>query len=137
MDTFDFPYHTVGDEYPESSTLVRFGSGYQFASKPKGPDQIIFHLAITGLFWWIDRDGNIDWASNPLGNAGLLQKFYEGHRMYAPFLYNHPTRGIVTVRFHKPLPPFRSMKDAVSVDDERGLRGHQIETVNVDLILQP
>ncbi len=137
MDTFDFPYHTIGDEYPESSTLVRFGRGYQFASKPNGPDQIIFHLVLSPLFWWLDADNNVDWTANPRGNAGTLQKFYETQRLYNKFYYPHPTRGTVVVRFHKPIPPFRSIKDAVSSDTETGLRGHQIEPVNVDLILQP
>lgn len=137
MDTFDFPFHTIGDEYPESSTKVRFGRGYEFASKPKGPDQLIFHLTVSPLFWWLDQTLNIDRSSNARGNAGALQDFYEAHLMYEPFLYQHPTRGLLTVRFHKPLPPFKSIKEAVSEDPDKGLRGHQIEPVNIDFILQP
>lgn len=137
MDTFDFPFHTVGDEYPESSTIVRFGKGYSFASKPKGPDQIVFHLTINPLYWWIDDLGNINRTVNGKGNAATLQDFYEAHGQYQPFLYQHPTRGLVTVRFHKPLPPYRSIKEAVTEDTVLGLRGHQIEPVAVDLILQP
>lgn len=137
MDLFYFPYHTIGDEYPESSSIVRFGNGYMYASKPTGPDQLIFHLTITPLFWWMTQQGEIDWTANAWGNAGVLQKFYEAHRLYEPFQYNHPTRGLCTVRFSKPLLPFRSIKEAVTEDGEKELRGHQIEPVAVDLILLP
>lgn len=137
MQRFRYRYHTVGDEYPESSTIVRFGRGYSFASKPKGPDQIIFHLEVNGLCWWVDDLLNVDRTVMPHVNAGHLQDFYEAHRLYEPFEYEHPTRGVVTVRFSKPLPAFKSIKEAIVERPDIGRRGHSVEPVQIDLILQP
>lgn len=138
METFDYPFHTIGDEYPESSTVVRFGRGYSFASQPKGPDQILFHLNLTGFCWWTEFvTGNIDRTIFPQLNAGHIQDFYESHRLYEPFAYQHPTRGLSTVRFAKPLPSFKSIKDAVIERLDYGIRGHSVEPFQIDLILLP
>lgn len=137
MRIFDYPYHTISDEYPESSTIVRFGRGYSFASKPKGPDQIMFHLKMQGFAWWADPFGNIDRQVFSQQNAGHIQDFYEYHRMYEPFSYKHPTRGWVTVRFQKPLPAFTSIAKAVIEAADYGMRGHCVESFQVDLILLP
>lgn len=135
---FDYPYHTVSDEYPESSSVIRFGNGYSFASKPKGPDQLLFHLQMLGFAWWT-RQGSTDIDRTVLAqvNAAHLQDFYEARRMYTPFTYQHPTRGLVTVRFAKPVPPFKSIKDAVIERSDIMRRGHTIEPFQIDLISLP
>lgn len=138
MRTLDFPYHSVGDEYPESSTLIRFGGGYSFATKPKGPDQITFHLNFEAMFWWINIiNRSIDRTFNSQINCASLQDFYEYHRMYELFTYNHPSRGQTAVRFAKPLPPFKSMPDKITYNRLANRAGHQIEPFTVDLIMQP
>jgi len=133
--TFSYPFYTIGDQYPESSTNVRFGRGYSFASKPDGPDQLIFQLDMQGFAWWVNSARVINRTINPEINAGHIQDFYEFHRMFQPFFFNHPTRGQVTVRFNKPLPRFKSIPEAVIV--QNGFRGHRIESFPIELILLP
>jgi hypothetical protein len=137
MKRFGYRYHTVGDEYPESSQVIKFGKGYSFASKPRGPDQIIFHLEVQGLCWWTNVLNVIDRTTFPNTNAAHLQDFYEFHRLYEPFEYVHPSRGLVTVRFSKPLPAFRGIKAAIVERPDLGRRGHAIEPVQIDLVLLP
>lgn len=137
MGRFGYHFHTVGDEYPESSQVIKFGNGYSFASKPRGPDQLIFHLEINGLCWWMNVLNMIDRTILPDTNAAHLQDFYETHRLYEPFEYVHPSRGLVIVRFAKPIPVFRNIKEAVVERSDLGRRGHAIEPVQIDLVLQP
>lgn len=138
MADFDYPYHTISDEYPESSSVIRFGNGYSFASKPKGPDQMLFHLNMIGFAWWVYSGATeIDRTVLPQINAAHLQDFYEARRMYTPFSYQHPTRGVVTVRFARPLPAFKSVRDAVIDRPDVNRRGHVIEPFQIDLILLP
>ena len=118
METFDFPFHTVSDEYPVSSTTIKLGGGYQFASKPRGPDQILFKLSFKAM-WFGTLNAQIDMQA--------MIDFYEAHRLYEPFEYEHPTRGLVVVRFSKPL--------VVPKGIEGG--GGQTEPVSIELILQP
>lgn len=119
METFNFPFHTVEDEYPASSATLKFGGGYQFASKPRGPDQITFKLNFKAM--WFGS------APNAQTNMQLLVDFYEAHRLYEPFIYPHPRRGNLTVRFSKPL--------NVPKGVEKG--GGQTDPFQLELILQP
>jgi len=127
MQTFDFPYHRVQDTYPTSSTVVQFGGGYQFATKPRGPDQIIFKLHYKAMWFYERGPGAVDRMINPKINMQRLIDFYEAHRLYEPFLYPHPTRGLVTVRFSKPL------------DVPKGIEGGngQTESFQLEFTLQP
>ncbi|WP_181176982.1 MULTISPECIES: hypothetical protein [unclassified Mesorhizobium] len=127
MQTFDFPFHTVADEYPQSSTVIQFGGGYQFATKPNGPDQITFKLAFKAMWFFESSPGVVDAVREPQRNMQCLQDFYEAHRLYEPFNYPHPRRGLVKVRFSKPL--------QVPKGVEKG--NGQTEQVNVEFILQP
>lgn len=127
MDTFDFPYHIVEDQYPTSSTVTQFGGGYQFASKPRGPDQITFKLNFKAMWFFETSPGVLDETSQPQINMKVLVDFYETHRLYEPFTYPHPRRGNLVCRFAKPL--------AVPKGIEGG-KG-QLEAFVVELILQP
>ena len=105
MDTFDFPYHTVEFEYPDSSGILKFGRGWEFASKPKGPDQRIFILNFNTMVYYLASGpgGGYNLTKNAQYNAGALEKFYQDHRQYEPFKYPHPGEGNITVRFKDPL----------------------------------
>jgi len=127
METFDFPYHTVEDQYPSSSAVVQFGGGYSFASKPRGPDQITFKLNFQGMFYFTNSNGTLDGTSNPKINMKVMLDFYENHRLYEPFIYNHPVRGPLTCRFGKPL----------SIPKGIAKGKGQLEAFQVELILQP
>jgi hypothetical protein len=107
---FNFPYHVCSDEYPESSTRVRFGQGYEFASRPSGPEQRVFILNFPAMwFYESTTPGVLDTVTNAERNAGTLQQFYETMQLWQTFDYPHPTRGVVPVRFQKPLPPLKGV----------------------------
>lgn len=137
MQTFDFPYHRVTDEYPESSMILRFGRGYAFASKPRGPDQLVFHLEFPAMYWFTQADGTIDRTIKGQLNFAKLQDFYEYHRMYEPFTYVHGSRGSLTCRFSKPIPPVKGINEAVMWEPTLSRNRHAVDPFSVDLILQP
>lgn len=103
METFDFPYFTWTTKYPESGAKVKFGRGYEFASKPKGPDQVnyVFHFKTMKAFEGVD--GLLDPAPHPEINIGRLEAFYIEHRLYEKFILPVPGKGNLIVRFSKPL----------------------------------
>lgn len=103
METFPFLKHTIAIRYPESSATVKYSRGYEFASKPKGLDQLTLTLNYAGMFWFLNPNGTLDKVSNPTINMALLVDFYESKRLYEKFLYDCPGRGLLTVRFSKPL----------------------------------
>ncbi len=124
---FDFPYHVCSDQYPESSTRVRFGQGYEFASLPQGPDQMTYRLQFPAMWFYEASQGVLDITENSTRNAGKLQAFYESVRLYDVFNYPHPSRGMVPVRFKKPLP------ELVGIPGGNG----QVSPFEVELIEQP
>ena len=126
MDTFDFPYHTLGVKYPDSSVKLTFGKGYEFASKPKGPDQVTYTLDFEAMAFFEDPPGTLDLAEQPLVNMAVLEQFYNDHKLYEPFIYPHPTLGDLTVRFDEPL-SYKILKGG------RGLT----EPFTITLITQP
>lgn len=127
MDTFNFPYHLWSEEYPESSFKAQFGGGYEFASAPNAPDQVIYVLQFPGMWFFKLPNGQLDLTTQPLRNIGLLRKFYQDHRLYDYFLYPHPIDGNVRVRFKD---PFVLPK---GVPAGRGL----VEPFEIKLRLQP
>jgi hypothetical protein len=126
METYNFPYFVLEDKYPESSAKLSLGGGYEFASKPKAPDQISFMLHYDTMVFIESVPGTLDLVSNPMLNMGTLRAFYETHRLYEPFLFEHPILGEVTVRFARPL----------SYKLRKGGRG-SVEPFTVELLLQP
>ncbi|WP_246806995.1 hypothetical protein [Ensifer sp. ENS04] len=103
METFDFPYFTWTVRYPESSTKVRFGRGYEFASKPKGPDQVTYILHFKTMKFFEASPGVVSTTIQPKINIARLEAFYNAHLLYEKFVVNIPGKGNLTVRFAKPL----------------------------------
>ena len=126
METYDFPYYVLEQKFPESSAKISFGGGYEFASKPAAPDQIIFMLNYETMVFYQAPGGELDIVTNPQLNMGKLQAFYEEHRLFEPFLFDHPIYGEVIVRFNKPL----------SWKLRKGGRG-TVEPFTIELLLQP
>ncbi len=134
MKTFDFPMHVLEVEYPESSVKVKYGRGYEFASRPRGPDQVIYILHFTGMWFFMDRDGFpplgataiLDYNKLPQINMARLERFYQEHRLYEPFWYPHPVLGNQRVRFDEPL--------KYKIEEN----GHgKVEAFSVRLLTQP
>jgi len=103
METFLFPLHTFAMRYPESSAKVKFGRGYEFASAPKGPDQLTVTLNFAAMFFYLGTNGFPDLTVETKVNIAVLEQFYERHRLHKKFIYPHPARGNLIVRFSAPL----------------------------------
>jgi hypothetical protein len=103
METFDFPYFTWTTEYPESSAKVQFGRGYEFASKPRGPDQVKYTLHFKTMMFFTDEVGRVVTGVQPKINVARLEEFYQKHRLFEKFILPIPGKGLLTVRFSKPL----------------------------------
>ena len=102
METFNFPYHTVETQYPETGVRVQFGGGYTFAAEPPAPDQKMFVLHFPAMRYFF-VSGVIDANVNPMLNIKNLSNFYEAHRLHVSFLYTHEAYGEMEVKFNKPL----------------------------------
>jgi hypothetical protein len=144
---FVFPQHLIQDEYPAGAT-VRFGRGYTFASKPNGPDEVIFHLTFhNGLFFI--KNTTAPYAPNDTHvhdlNILILHRFYASVLQYGMFTYNHPYRGKVTCRFNKPLlmPKVRTDTPGAVAGFYTGdpknpiVAGYQTEAFDLEFILIP
>ena len=126
MKTFDFPYHVLEVEYPDSSIKVAFGGGYEFASKPKAPDQVEYIVNFETMFFFETLPGILDLEKYPKLNMAVLEKFYNDHKMYEKFIYPHPTLGNLVVRFAEPL-RYKITKGG----------GGRVDSFSVKLRLQP
>jgi hypothetical protein len=115
MQTFDF-FHKVGPvEYPAGSAKIRFGDGYEFASKPRGKDQLIFTLKFENMFYYIDVGNEVSRWHRYQTNMLMLTAFYEAHKMYEKFQYFHHIHGLQTCRFYQPLVVPEGVPNAVSM----------------------
>lgn len=104
METFNFWVSGFEDTYPENSRKVSFGGGYEFASRPKGPPQIQIRVFLRGYQWFVNPDGTLNTVDDNDGrNVYKLMEFYENHELFEKFIYPHPVRGNVVVRFREPL----------------------------------
>lgn len=101
--TWNWPYHTVETRYPMNSTVVQFGNGYSFTSKPTSPPQRTFVLDLSALRIVTDSSGNVIEGSNPQLSVYSLDLFYRQVQCYEAFTYNHPMYGALLCRFAKPL----------------------------------
>jgi hypothetical protein len=101
-DTFNFPFHTVAEEYPETGFGVQFGNSYEFRSAPTAPAQRSFKLSMMGLRYITDG-GNISRTASPTVNYLTFKDFYRDHQMHQSFFYVHETEGTLLVRFAEPV----------------------------------
>lgn len=126
MQTFNFPYHTVRTEYPESGNRVILGNSYLFTAPPSGPDMRRFVLSFPTMFYYLTSGGAIDTAKNPTYNMAVLEDFYQTHRLWKSFLYPHPVYGDREVKFYSPLKIPEGVKNGLG-----SLADFQIEFIEV------
>lgn len=103
LNSFDFPYHTVETENPESGFRAQFGGAYTFTSPPTDPDQRLFTLHFPTMKYFLDENGQLDETIRPEINMYRLIKFYQQHKLHASFLYSHPVHGMLECKFQDPL----------------------------------
>ena len=127
MATFDFPNHRVRVDYPESSPRLSMGNGYIFAAAPSGPDVRTYTLTFEdGYKYFFDGEDNLDVVTNAaINNFGTLEAFYQTHKLYEPFTYNHPIYGALMVRFNKPLRTPEGIKNG-----NGALKGFELEFID-------
>lgn len=141
--TFNFPLHSVQDEFPQNSVATRFGNGYSFSSAPVGPPQLVFHLDFVCMAWYTTGSpaGAFDRTYNPTALPGLnlaaMIDFYAAQQLFNPFWYPHQVRGNVLVRFSKPLTTPKSIKGAVFPQTSDNKWMHLTEQLSLELTYQP
>lgn len=99
---FDFPYHKVRTEYPDSTTRIQMGKSWMFPIAPESPDQRLFILTFKGMKYFT-VDGVISEVVNPQRNMATLDKFYRNVLMWDEFNYVHNVYGPLVCRFNQPL----------------------------------
>lgn len=103
METFNFPFHTVETENPESGTRIQLGNSYVFSAPSSDPDQRTIKLGFSGMQFFWDLNDELDSTIQPLRNMLNLINFYKSHKLNKSFLYNHAVHGQMEVKFSKPL----------------------------------
>ena len=82
---------------------MSFGRGYEFAAKPKGPDQVTYILHFKTMKFFEASPGVASLTIRPQINIAVLEAFYNRVKMYEKFLLPIPGKGNIVVRFSKPL----------------------------------
>lgn len=108
MATFDFPWHKVAEDNPDSGVGVQFGNSYEFRAGPTAPLQRTFTITMQGMRVYTQSDGvTIDSTTNGTSgrkdNIMTLYAFWQTHKQHVPFVYNHPLHGAMNCRFKTPL----------------------------------
>lgn len=126
MKKYPFDKCVLEVKYPESSGRVRYGSGYTFATRPRGPDQVLYTLHYPAMWFFFLHNTEYDLDRHPTINMALLDQFYQEHRLYEKFIFPHPVLGPQVVRFDKPL-------EYKITENGKG----QVDPFTVSLIVQP
>lgn len=103
LETFDFPYHLVSTENPDSGYRGSLGGNYTFTSEPTAPDQRKFTLSFKTMKYFTDVNNSVVSDVNMQYNMLTLTQFYYRHKLYKSFYYIHPVHGQMEVKFNKPL----------------------------------
>lgn len=103
LEDFDFPYHSFSTENPESGFRGTMGGSYVFTSEPTDPDQRRITLNFSTMKYYVDEDDEITEDIEPQLNMFRLINFYQRHKLYKSFHYQHPVYGELEVKFNKPL----------------------------------
>lgn len=105
MEVFNFPYHAPPEGTPEEgSKRVTLTGGFIFSTKPIGPIIRVYKLnfPILGYFYLPDGSVDLEGVVTPEFNVRALEKFYDAHETWKPFIYPHPVKGDIKVVFEAP-----------------------------------
>lgn len=103
--TFNFcPDRNVPETMPrEPAASVMTMNAWQFSARPNTPYQRRFKVTLHGLRWYLAADGTYDFTTNENFNARALERFYEAHETWAPFIFPHQHFGNLLCRFVAPV----------------------------------
>lgn len=111
-DVFDFPFHKVRNDYPDSGARIQMGKSWVYTVQPESPDQRIFTLEFKGMRYFMNfATGAVDTTFKPQHNMALLELFYQAHKTWDTFTYVHPIWGAMNVRFSLPLKTPKGIED--------------------------
>ena len=127
MATFPCEYFTFTTKYPESGTRVQLGNSYMFTAPPSAPDQRIFTLTLAGMQYFTNPNGSINTSISTSRNMAVLEDFYNDHKLYLTFNFNHPVYGAIKCKFNRPLEVPKGMVGGNGV----------LETFDVELVEIP
>lgn len=103
LEVFNFPYHTVSVENPETGVRIQLGNSYVFTTPPTDPDMRKLTLSFEGMQYYFNDSGVLDDTINVETNMYAMIKFYQRNKLYKSFHYTHPVHGLMAVKFNKPL----------------------------------
>lgn len=103
METFSWMMHRFSTEYPETGFRVQLGNSYQYAAPPVAPDQRKITLKFATMKYFVNTAGVVDATIQPEINFLALENFYNAHKLWRKFYYNHPVYGQLVCKFNKPL----------------------------------
>lgn len=103
MATFPCEYFLFSTKYPDSGSRIQLGNSYVYTSPPPAPDQRVFRLTLAGMQYFVTPEGVIDLFTSTSRNMAVLELFYNDHKLYLPFDFNHPVLGLVSCKFNRPL----------------------------------
>lgn len=102
MAVFPATYFTQGTRYPETGQRIRFGNSYSFTTPAVAPDQRVFMLKLQGMQYFLQANGTLDLTTEPGRNLGVLEAFYNTHKLHMEFDFPHPVYGTVVCKFLRP-----------------------------------
>lgn len=97
MAIFPAKYFRFSTKYPQTGVRIQLGRSYQFDTPPEAPDQRIFVLKVQGMKYFDDL------LTETGRNMGVLEQFYNDHKLATSFTLDHPVYGQVTCKFNRPL----------------------------------
>lgn len=78
------------------------GKGYEFRQGENAPEQMQYDLVFKGMRY-VYVSNVLSNSANPTLNILALDAFYVANKLHKVFIYPHPVRGNINVRFLKPL----------------------------------
>ena len=94
MEIFTFcPKTNVPELLPREQPSVMSMGGWTFTSKPTTPYVKTYKVTLHGLKWFLTNDGYFVEGGDATLKARLLEKVYERHELWRPFLWTHQHLG--------------------------------------------
>lgn len=110
--TFDFcPNSRVAEKLaPDEPQLDDF-NGWIYNPVPVLPYRPQYRITLEGLRWMFNSNGSLNTDNNGY-NAARLEAFYQEHRLYKPFNFQHEYEGLLEMTFASPVSVPKGLKDS-------------------------
>jgi hypothetical protein len=88
-------------DWPGTATYLRFFT--QSTGTITSPQTVLEFRNMTVTDDTTAAANGVDLSTNPQYNLAVLEKFYQDHKLYKTFQYQHPIYGLMSVKFNSPL----------------------------------